>query len=142
MKLYSQDARATMSMEGDDELRRLLARFPFVKAVWGRSAPVDRCVEFIRGDDFLRSHERCPDIFIDDVNDPVRFYCDEVQGRLGGRPREARATIRALLDRITHYGGDDLLERHLRAFRKDRPLIVLDSPWEELGSWSSRLSWT
>lgn len=107
--------------------KRNLARFPFVKPLWGRTVTVERALRFIESDDLLRNHGEYPHIFIDDIKDPVRFYSDEVKGKLGGITKHPRYLFRWLMDRGTSHVGNNLLENYLREFRSTEPLIVLDS---------------
>lgn len=109
------------------QARRNLARFPFVRPLWGRTIPAVRALDFIRRDEMLRDHARYPDVFIDDVSDPVAFYTREVRGGLGGVARNPRYLARWMLDRCTAYAGHNLLEENLLACRDHRPLVLLDS---------------
>lgn len=107
--------------------RHNLARFPFVEPVWGTTVKARDAVEFIQSDEVLRNHTNYPDIFIDNVDDPVRFYTNEIEGKLGGgvaNPDEMRVMSS---ERFLYYQGDDLLAHHLPDYRNKRPLIILDS---------------
>ena len=107
--------------------RRNLRRFPFVLPLWGQSLDACRALEFIETDECLREHQRYPDIFIDDVEDPVAFYRRELRGELGGVPRRLHRRLLRKFDHAVHYQGERLLERSLRKVRDESPLIVLDS---------------
>lgn len=104
-----------------------LTEFPFVTVLWGRTMPRRVALEFVRGDDALRHHERWPDVFIDDTRHPVKSYSRELRGRLGRRPRGLRLLMRFASDRLRRYAGEDLLTRSLQRVREQRPLILLDS---------------
>lgn len=98
---------------------RNLQRFPHVSCRWGLSVRHADARRFILSDDAIRFHEREPDIYIDDVADPVRFYTEEVDGRLNNpQPAPSRWT------RWLHY-RENWLPRLLR--RPGRPLVALDS---------------
>jgi len=116
--------------------KRNLRRFPFVQPLWGHSLEPRQAREFVEQDECIRHHERYPDIFIDDVDDPVAFYTRELNGELAGRLRVFRRLQRAI-DRSLHYAGDELLVRSLRRVAHDNPLVVLDSAggsgWLEFG---------
>lgn len=104
-----------------------LKKFPFVTPLWGLSTSRQEALRFIRDDPALQNHREYPDVFIDDVQDPVKFYSSEIAGRLGGNSRNPLETIRQFVDRRRFYAGEDLLAKWLEAFRSHRPLIVLDS---------------
>ena len=53
-----------------------LRRFPFIEPVLGKTVPQDRALAFMAEDEFLHNHHEHPDIYIDDVVNPVRFYTD------------------------------------------------------------------
>jgi hypothetical protein len=111
--------------------RSNLRRFRFVEPKWGLSVNKQKAIEFIRSDPAIREHDRYPDIFIDDIDDPVDFYVCEVQGRL---PRTTmpnsyslKAALRQFVKRALYWQGEDLLARTLKRHRNDWPLIALDS---------------
>jgi hypothetical protein len=112
--------------------RSNLRRFPFIEPKWGLSVNKQKAIEFIRSDPAIREHHRYPDIFIDDINDPVDFYIREVQG--SGASHHAtpnihglRPTLKQFVKRALYWQGEDLLARTLKRHRNDWPLIVLDS---------------
>jgi len=107
----------------------LLARFnlrkwPFVKPLWGRTLKRETALASIQQDEALRQPERYPDVYIDNLTDPVRFYTDEVNGKLGGNP-----LIRAMswIGETLGKPGEDLLPSLLAQYGHTRPLIILDS---------------
>src|SRR5919197_4871070 len=89
--------------------KRNLRRFPFVNAIWGQTLPLREAIEFVEHDDFLRHHQRYPDIFIDDVDDPVGFYTRELRGELGTERMGAHRHVFRAIDRRLRYGGEGLL---------------------------------
>lgn len=107
--------------------RRNLRRFRFVRPLWGRSLHTSQALEFVETDECLREHGRYPDIFIDDVEDPVRFYRREILGELGGVSKRLHRRVLREFDRALYYQGEGLLERCLRPVRDEAPLVVLDS---------------
>lgn len=104
-----------------------LRRFPFVKALWGRTVPVRKALAFIERDEALRNHREYPDIYIDDVANPVYFYSQEVAGRLRGSADVPKNLVRRYFDRLVSYAGENLLEKYATKFRSTNPLIILDS---------------
>lgn len=107
--------------------RNNLKGFPFVTPVWGLSISPPEGLRFIRNDPALLDHLKYPDIFIDDVQDPMSFYSREIAGGLGGGARNPLEKIRRLVDRPRFYAGEDLLAKWLGTFRTHNPLVVLDS---------------
>ena len=86
-----------------------------------------RAIAFVESDEFIRCHDRHPDIFIDDVDDPVGFYSRELRGELsGGTPRELQRFV-YLVDRALRYSGENLLGKSLERVRNANPLVILDS---------------
>ncbi len=60
-----------------------LGKFPFVDCRWGCSVDRNEAIALIRKDEAIRNHQNYPDIFIDDTEDPVGFYSNELHGVLG-----------------------------------------------------------
>jgi len=104
-----------------------LKQFPFVTPLWGLSTSRQEALRFIENDPALQNHLEYPDIFIDDIQDPLKFYSREIAGELGGKANNPVEGVRQFVDRRRFYAGDDLLAKWLEAFRSHYPLIVLDS---------------
>jgi hypothetical protein len=109
------------------QARENLKGFSFVTPVWGLSTSRQEGLRFIQNDPALLNHLEYPDIFIDDVQDPINFYSREIAGGLGGGTRNPLEKIRRLVDRPRYYSGESLLMKWLDAFRSYNPLVVLDS---------------
>ncbi|MGO9566316.1 MAG: hypothetical protein ACLP5H_02120 [Desulfomonilaceae bacterium] len=79
----------------------------------------------------LANQQDYHEVYIDNTDDPVAFYSNEIMGRLGiksgGQFGNVWARLGEMLDARLHYQGEDLLRRYLRRFAGERPLIVLDS---------------
>ena len=88
--------------------RRNLRRFRFVRPLWGRSLETRRALEFLETDQCLREHGRYPDIFIDDVQDPVTFYRREIMGG-GDLPKSLHRRALRELHRAVYYRGEGIL---------------------------------
>ncbi len=101
-----------------EEAKRNLTRFPFVQPIWGLSVGLAEALDFLGNDECLRDHARWPEVWIDDVNDPLEFYRAEVRGQLGHSASDPATT---------EYQGEDLLRRELRAAAGSRLLVALDS---------------
>lgn len=101
-----------------EKARDNLTRFPFVTPVWGLSVPLEEALAFLAADECLSDHRRWPDVWIDDVVDPLAFYSAELRGQLGGVSKQ---------DVASGYQGEDLLRLELRASAGLPVFIVLDS---------------
>ncbi len=106
-----------------------LKRYPFVKCLWGRTVKLAEAIEFIKTDEALQHHEKYPDVFIDQPDDPASFYIKECQSGFFSRKKAFLKYLdpRYGFMRITRYQGEDLLRRLLHRHQGDRPLILLDS---------------
>ena len=104
-----------------------LKTFHFVNPLWGLSTSREEALRFMTSDPALRDHSKYPDVFIDDVQDPIAFYSSEIAGRLGGGARNPIEKMREIADRPRFYAGEDLLSKWLHEFKSYTPLIVLDS---------------
>lgn len=74
----------TLEVDGNihKKARKNLRKFQFVQPMWGISVNSEEAVNFTKNDDAIINHENYPDVFIDDIKDPVRFYLTEVEGKL------------------------------------------------------------
>ncbi|RYC67670.1 MULTISPECIES: hypothetical protein [Spirosoma] len=101
-----------------------LLKWPFVKPLWGDTVAKEKALHFIKHDEALLHHEQYADVFIDTLEDPVRFYTNEVEGKLGKN---------WVISMVDWFGEtflsrqDDLLQNLLIKHRDDRPLVLLDS---------------
>lgn len=107
--------------------KRNLSRFTFVRPLWGKSVETKEALTFIQNDDLLRNHQDYKDLFIDNIDDPIAFYSNEVLGKLGSWRFRLANIIANLLFRAFNYQGEDLLRHYLLQFRDKKPLVVLDS---------------
>lgn len=120
--------RAYYTIEGNltfHAIARLnLLKWPFVKPVWGDTVDKEAALAFIRQDEALHHHEKYPEVFIDTLDDPVSFYTNEVEGKLG------KNWVISLVD---WFGNkcltrkENLLQTLLLRHRDDKPLVLLDS---------------
>lgn len=127
--LTAQPSPRLVTIEADwhfwRQARTNLEPYGFVECLWGRSVPIDEAISFMEEDDALHRHDQYPDVFIDDLDDPLAFYTRECRGEfVRSADSQDPAYVR---DRAVHYQGDDLLRRCLEELRDDRPLILLDS---------------
>ncbi len=110
--------------------RKNLKKYRFVNPQWGFSVPNQEALEFVRGDYALHHQEEFPDIYIDGGSDPLAFYLKELQGGFGYTPYKLLNRVLKYFehrDQKTHFQGEDLLRKYLSKYRKQSPLIMLDS---------------
>jgi hypothetical protein len=125
---------------------RNLRGLPFVECRWGCSVDREKAVALVQDDEMLAHHERYPDIFIDDTENPIDFYTRELRGKLawqnlpaigkqGGLPwllERALVGLRCLPPmekklRDFFWSGEGLLPKYLQLHHDNKPLIILDS---------------
>ncbi len=100
---------------------RNLRRFRHVRCLWGLSVDRQEARHFILHDPVLNAPESEPDVYIDNLENPVRFYLDEVDGKLLDPEAVPGDFIRKTLFR------ERWLQRLLGRYGAKRPLVVLDS---------------
>lgn len=93
--------------------KRNLARFPFVKSLWGSSLYIDEAIAQIAADPIYQHLDAYPDIYIDRLDDPIAFYTAEMRS-LGGEPSRPEWAGEGLLTSLLVWAGVP-------------PLVVLDS---------------
>lgn len=104
-----------------------LQRFPFVTSLLGRTVAIDKARQFLENDDVLRKHNEYPDIFIDNTQDPLKFYLNELEGALGRAPMNPIHFIPWFFHQNFSKVNEGLLEIYLQKFKTKNPLIILDS---------------
>ena len=52
----------------------------FVNCLWGSSLDIEAAIAFMQTDDMLLNHQNYDDIYIDDIEDPVATYTEQVRG--------------------------------------------------------------
>ncbi|HVT56043.1 MAG TPA: hypothetical protein VHD34_08345, partial [Xanthobacteraceae bacterium] len=105
------------------QAKRNLKRYGFVDCRWGASINREAALNFIRNDPMIKNHQAHEAIFIDDIDDPVTFYSNEILGSMNGQNNPVGGNSSFDL----FWDGDDLLKRTLYLHRLHSPLIVLDS---------------
>ena len=101
-----------------------LLKWPFVKPLWGDTVAKEKALQFIKHDEALHHHEQYADVFIDTLEDPVNFYTNEVEGKLG------KNWVISLVDWFGETflnRKENLLQNLLLQHRDNRPLVLLDS---------------
>lgn len=100
---------------------RNLRRFRNVRCLWGLSVTTEQARAFIKEDPVLNNHTAELDIYIDNIEDPVGFYLDEIDGKLIDPSALPGPFVKKALYR------EGLLSRLLARYGSKRPLILLDS---------------
>lgn len=74
----------TLEVDGNihKKAKKNLKKYPFVQPIWGLSVRSEEAVNFTKNDDAILNHEQYPDVFIDDIKDPIKFYLTEIEGKL------------------------------------------------------------
>jgi hypothetical protein len=62
-----------------EEACKTLSPWPWVYPRLGLTLKKTECLEWIKQDDVIRNHQQYPDIFIDNLIDPVGFYQTEIE---------------------------------------------------------------
>lgn len=110
--------------------KKNLKKYNFVKPIWGFSVPHKEASQFVKEDYALQHQDEFPDIFIDGGNDPLGFYLKELSGEFGiTRFKSINYILKCFenKDKNINYSGEDLLRKYLIKYKKELPLIVLDS---------------
>ena len=101
-----------------------LLKWDFVKPLWGDTVAKEQALQFIQHDEALHHHDQYPEVFIDTLDNPVQFYTDEVEGKLGKNP---------VINTVDWFGNtflhrkEDLLRTLLLRLRNEPLLVLLDS---------------
>ena len=62
--------------------KRNLKNYPFVECVYGSSVNLRDAINFVENDTAIKNHLLYDNIFIDNIEDPVSFYINELKGKL------------------------------------------------------------
>src|SRR5690242_7832612 len=98
-----------------------LRAYPFIDCRWGLSVALDRALEFLQHDEMLLNHQRYPDIYIDNISDPVAAYSRELRGQaeeLERMPLAGRSSDVAFNGKDYLFDGEDLLSRLLEPIQE------------------------
>lgn len=66
-----------------------LSTFAKVEVLHGLSVGLAEAKHFVKNDETIKNHNEYPDIFIDDVDNPIDFYLREVNGNLSQKELNA-----------------------------------------------------
>ena len=103
-----------------------LKKFDFVKVLWGNSVFIKDALNFIRNDEAIFNHGKYSNIFIDDIENPVKFYEKEIKGKFNSNPNQTQ-TFRPYLRNIFLKPRENLLKKLLNTYKDQKCLIILDS---------------
>jgi hypothetical protein len=122
-----EDFRRLYTMESNKEYfekaQTSLAKYPKVTCLNGLSVRYRDAVNFIRKDPVLDAHRDYPDIYIDDVEDPRKFYLNEIgYGNRGGGK-----SLMNYAGQLFRKKRTALLEKCIAANENYNILFLLDS---------------
>jgi hypothetical protein len=107
-----------------------LAQYPFITPKWGLSVSSKEAKEFILNDDAILNHQKYPDLFIDDVSNPTKFYLNEIEGKLS-QSSQKPTFVDKLKKRIwtseKNQFEDNIFQSVIPEIQNDTPLFLLDS---------------
>lgn len=106
-----------------ENAKRNLSRYPFVTCLYGLSIAFAEARDFITVDEAILNHNKVPDVYIDDIRNPLQFYLNELDGKLSNH----NYTIKDKIKKILKKKEDGILNRLLPSILGFRNLIVLDS---------------
>jgi len=109
--------------------RKNLEAFPFVTPRWGMTVNYEEAKAFIKQDEAILHHDRYPDIFIDDVEDPQGFYLNELSGQLSKHHLRQSwlSRLSQLFEKRKEPFTENLFQEHLPAMASGKTLVLLDS---------------
>lgn len=109
--------------------RKNLEAFPFVTPHWGMTVNYEEAKAFIRQDEAILNHQRYPDIFIDDVEDPEGFYLNELSGQLSKHHLRQSwlSRLSQLFEKRREPFTENLFQEHLPGMASGKTLVLLDS---------------
>ncbi|MDQ3194270.1 MAG: hypothetical protein M3P82_04635 [Bacteroidota bacterium] len=106
-----------------------LSSYEFIVPKWGLSVSSNHAKEFIKTDEAIQNHSKYPDVFIDDTEDPVRFYLDEINGMLSGPSKKTfSGKVKDLLKNSKKINFEEkIFETTIPKIKNSNPLFLLDS---------------
>lgn len=110
--------------------KKNLKNYNFVTPLWGLSVPNKEAIEFAKNDYALQHQDEFPEIYVDGGDDPLGFYIRELSGDFGyTRFKSINYVLKFLeeRDKKKNFSGEDLLRKYLSKYKKESPLILLDS---------------
>jgi hypothetical protein len=111
--------------------KKNLSHFSFINCCYGCSLDLNEAIAYVKKDEAILNHEKYPEIFIDNANDPINFYVNELEGKLN---ESSDSIIKKFLKKLLLPSKNskinpqyNLLPKLIKEFYKDEMLIVLDS---------------
>lgn len=104
-----------------------LKKYVFVQCLYGLSLLKKQAIDFIKNDPAINEHTNYPEIFIDNTDNLVQFYLNEIQGKLTMQDSKNYFSkfFRILFLSLKFREG--LLQKIISTFINKRLFIVLDS---------------
>jgi len=110
-----------------------LKHYDFIKPLCGLSVSYSDAVRFIKTDEAIIHHQKYPNVYIDDVFTPQKFYMKEIKGKISNMLGEKisiwnRFKRKIGIDNMGDYKGtQNLLIDLLDKYKNEKPLVLLDS---------------
>ncbi|MDX2188501.1 MAG: hypothetical protein SFY32_01445 [Bacteroidota bacterium] len=106
---------------------KFLKIYPKVHLIWGCSVNQSKALKNLENDNFLRYHEKYPDIYIDSLDNPLDFYKNEINGALNTTKLMWKEKIIKFLYQALGFPKQNILEKCIKQHKKPNMLILLDS---------------
>lgn len=104
-----------------------LSAYEFVTPIWGLSVTPEDAIAFVKQDEVIANHTQYPDVFIDDIENPVDFYLKECEGKLVSKKQAVKNFFFPAKPEKDEKPQYNLLNSLLEKHQKDKPLVILDS---------------
>ena len=111
--------------------KKNLSHFSFINCCYGCSLDLNEAIAYVKKDEAILNHEKYPEIFIDNVKDPINFYVNELEGKLN---ESSDSIIKKFVKKLLRPSKNskirpqyNLLPKLIKDFYNEEMLIVLDS---------------
>jgi len=109
------------------QAKRNLLSYSFITPVLGLSVSQSEALEFISKDAAILHHEKYPDIFIDNIEDPQGFYYNEIKGKLSQKTESWLGFLSFFRKPHLNEFVENAFDKFLPEFKGKSSLILLDS---------------
>lgn len=106
------------------QAKKNLSNFPKVECIYGSSVNLQKAIEFVQNDEAIKNHLNYPEIFIDDTENPVDFYTNELKSLLEVPEFSAKDFLKNL---FLPKRKEGLLQKLVQQHYHQSLFIILDS---------------
>lgn len=107
--------------------RSYLKKYDFVTPIWGLSVPAEKAILFLEQDEAIKNHHLFPEVYIDNVENPLDFYLQEINGSLfRTKNRSLKQFFLQFFEKKASF-QDGVLSNIVPEIIKTKPLFLLDS---------------